>query len=481
MRFARTIAVVGVGLLWLGYGPVVLLLAAVSLYFRPVRAWLRPTRRVVGAWLVAVLALAGLAIVLPDGWVPIPPGPGALVTPGYAGRPAHAEPAGPRQRPNPRLARASFPGPLGESPGVRTRSYGVDGCREISVDSHGRLVALCGDADGPVLRLVDPDSLRQLASKDLPAGADAPCTGAFFLGDRDRIVVATHDRRLLVIGTADGDGEPDLTTQTSVSIADDLADDDCVVGLQPDWQGRAWFVSRDGRVGVVDGDRVRVLDLAEEVAKPLTVARDATYVVTVEALYRVDRRSDGTPVVDWRVAVEDSGSAPVVLPSGPVAVLDDDDVRLLQASDGEEVCQVELFGGALVAAGSGVVVQNHHGYGGPLSTALGRTTAGGLARVDPAEGDCTVTWTSDLVAPSGAPRVSLPSGLVYAYTKRHSWLGVNAWYLTALDLRTGRSVYAVRTGLGVLHDNHHGSIALGPDGSAYVPVLGGLVRVHDRD
>src|SRR3954471_1239939 len=88
MRFARTTALVGVALLWWAFGPVVLLPAAGSLYFRRVREWLRPTRRVLAWWAVALLAVAGPVYVVPDGWVPIPPGAGALVTPSYVGRPA---------------------------------------------------------------------------------------------------------------------------------------------------------------------------------------------------------------------------------------------------------------------------------------------------------------------------------------------------------------------------------------------------------
>src|SRR6478609_3263684 len=88
MRFARTIALVGVGLLWLAFGPVVLLLAAASLYFRRVRDWMRPTRRIVAAWVLAAAAIAGLVVVVPDGWVSIPPGGGVLASPGYTGRPA---------------------------------------------------------------------------------------------------------------------------------------------------------------------------------------------------------------------------------------------------------------------------------------------------------------------------------------------------------------------------------------------------------
>ena len=260
-----------------------------------------------------------------------------------------------------------------------------------------------------------------------------------------------------------------------------------MVGLQPDWQGRIWFVSAGGRVGVVDDGTVRVVDLAEQVADPLTVTRGGVYVVTDEAVYRIGAATGAKPLAAWRTPYDgESGSAPVVLSSGLVATAVDDgshlQVSLYRPGDGDEACHTAVFGddgstdGGLVAAGDAVVVQNGHGYAGPLSTVLGRTSDRGLARVD---ADCEVAWSTDLDVPSSPPAVSLASGLVFAYLKRHSWLGVDAWYLGAVDLRTGRLVYGVRTGLTVFADSHHGAVALGPDGSAYVPVLGGFVRVRD--
>jgi outer membrane protein assembly factor BamB len=111
----------------------------------------------------------------------------------------------------------------------------------------------------------------------------------------------------------------------------------------------------------------------------------------------------------------------------------------------------------------------------------GRATTGGLARVDadPATGECTVGWTSAEIAPTSVAKVSLATGLVYAYTKPRSPWGAGAWYLTALDARTGRTVWAVRTGLGAAFNNHYAAIALAPDGSAYVATLAGLVHVRD--
>ena len=52
----------------------------------------------------------------------------------------------------------------------------------------------------------------------------------------------------------------------------------------------------------------------------------------------------------------------------------------------------------------------------------------------------------------------------------------DAWFLTALDFRTGRTVYKRLAGDGLGYNNNYAPVTLGPDGTAYVGVLGGLVR-----
>jgi hypothetical protein len=467
MRFARTVVLVGVGLLWLGFGPWVLVLAALSLLWRPAREWLRPTRRVVAIWAAVVVVLAGLAVVVPDGWVPIPPGPGRWATPSYVGRPSVA---------------GAERGPIGESPTVATRSYGVADCHRIEFDDDGRLVLLCG-GDRPVLRVVDPESLRQVRSAELPGSG---CVGRLAVVDGD--LVATSGQRILTIGVSD------LVIESSVDLAGSLGADDCVTGLGPDEAGRVWFASQAGVAGFVEDGRLRVIDLDDRVDRPLTVDDDGAYVAGADALHRVVVVA-GMPTLAWDSPYDDGGergSAPVVLADGLVAVADNRDPRLQvvfhRTDTGDVVCRAEVFGdddgatdGGLVAADTGVVVQNSHGYGGVRSTLLGRTTSRGIARVDVVAGKCQVTWTTDMNAPSGAPAVSVEDGFAYAWTKRHSWLGVDAWYLSALDLHTGHLAWARRTGLNSLADNHGGAVTLGPDRAVYVPVLGGIVRVADRD
>ncbi len=531
MRFQRTATLVAAVLLLWALGPVVLLLAAGALAVPRVRRWLRPTWRVVAGWVAAVAVLVGVVVLIPDGYLPIPPGAGALVTPDYAGRPAIPKPIEVRLPQHPHLSANGTssmhndgwasdayegPGPLGESPRVDTAWYGVEECATLAFDSRDRLVALCGNLSGPVLHVLDPESMRPEDTMELPARRDNGndklpwenlCGGSsFFLDDRDRAVTATTERSIVVVATADGNGDPDLTVETTYDLTQQVPEDDCLIALMPDWSGRIWYETEDGRVGFVDPDtgKATVLELGEEIANSFSVGEDGgVYVVTVNALYRLGVDAAGKPTVRWRTTYDrgtetkpgqlsrGSGTTPTLMPGGLVAITDNADPRMnvqfYETDGGDLVCQRAVFAddasatdSSLVSVGDGVIVENNHGYGSPLRTVLGRVPEGGFARVDVAGGECELVWTSDIAAPTSVAKVSLETGLVYAYTKRRGLLGVNAWYLTALDARTGRTVFSVRTGIGTMFNNHYSAVTLAPDGSAYVATLAGMVRVRDR-
>ena len=162
-------------------------------------------------------------------------------------------------------------------------------------------------------------------------------------------------------------------------------------------------------------------------------------------------------------------------------------VVVLRAVDGSQVCRQEVFGddasateAALTAVGgTGVVVSNGHGWTGPWRGVLGRRPPGGITRVDVVDGSCATTWTSEEVAPTSGTTVSHATGLLYAWTKRRSWLGVDAWYLTALDARTGRTAFAARGGTGPWAGDAGSPVTIGPAGTAFVGTRAGLVRVVD--
>ncbi len=85
--------------------------------------------------------------------------------------------------------------------------------------------------------------------------------------------------------------------------------------------------------------------------------------------------------------------------------------------------------------------------------------------------------------PARCAKASLGNGLLYAYTKPkltdRSATRVDAWYFTAIDIRTGKTKWSRLTGTGIQWNNHYAAIYLGPDGAAYIATLAGLIRIKD--
>ena len=472
-----------------------------------------------------------IALAVPAAAIPIPSLPPPLLTPTFVGAPATANPIASTPVPqNPYLApngrnnihddayatdAYSGPGPLGRKPVVTSELYGVEECATVAFDNAGRIVGLCGNLSGPVLRLIDPVTLKVLATHSLPGrqfkvGVNPLsdlCGGAYFyLDNLDRAVVETTARTIEVVADA-GNA---LTLQRTYDLTSAVPSDDCLIALAPDWNGLIWFESQDGIIGTVNPDTgaVHTTTLTGEVIAN-SFAVDETggvFIVSDHAMYRFDADPvSGMPVVSWRQAYDrgsttktgqlsqGSGTTPTLFGDGLVAITDNADPRMDvvvyrrgRESGGQFVCQAPVFApgasateNSLVAVGNSLYAENNYGYKDPTSTLLGATTTPGIARVDVTpSGQCVNVWTSSEIAPTSVPKASLASGLLYVYTKPKSLL-VDAWYFTAIDLRTGATVYSKLTGLGPEWNNHYAAIYLGPDGSAYIATLTGMVRIRD--
>ena len=85
--------------------------------------------------------------------------------------------------------------------------------------------------------------------------------------------------------------------------------------------------------------------------------------------------------------------------------------------------------------------------------------------------------------------MSTENGILYLYTREYDdeedtdddGIPKNAvaWYLTAVDFRTGDTLYKVFTGCGKNWNNSYGPITIGPNGHAYVGVFNGLILIED--
>lgn len=500
-------------LCWL-FGPWVLLIAFLALFSERVRNFLAPRfRRRLVLFVAVVLAFSGLAFWnAPSGRFPILSGPGVLTTPRYDGRPAAARPLRVAIPANPHLAAPGrspahgdagasntvpWSGPLGEQPTVTSTTYGARECAQVSFLKSGQLAATCVSPTGERAVVIDPRNMRPTSWRELPhrpSGGLNPftsvCTGTgFFLDDKDRMVVATAARQLVRLLPGEGlkeDRSFDLTGQVSAS--------DCLIATLPDWAGRLWFLSRNGVVGFVDPatGRTRSRQLGGKSLTTLTADdTGGVYALTDRALFQLRASSVGVRVGWRRGHGQGSGTPPMVLPGGRIAFTDQADGRLrvvfLDSRTGSQICRESVFESgssatrtALVSVGDGVLVVNNSGYGGPWRTMLGRTTSPGIARVDVSAGHCLTRWTTDLSSPTGTPRVSLANGLAYFLTKEHSWLGVDGWYVAALEAASGRLAYRVRLGVGPQFTPHRSAVYVAPDGSILVPTISGIVQVRDR-
>jgi hypothetical protein len=133
---------------------------------------------------------------------------------------------------------------------------------------------------------------------------------------------------------------------------------------------------------------------------------------------------------------------------------------------------------SLMASRAALFVENNYGYQDPFGPSSGALTTPGFARVDVRP--CRKAWeTHTERAPSVVPKLSTATGLIYTYTRDPDPLPIGQPYFwTAIDAHTGATAFKVYAGSGLGFNNNYAGIAIGPDGTAYLGVTGGLVALH---
>ena len=426
------------------------------------------------------------------------------------------------------------------SPNATVTFAGKGPCAGMAVTTEKLLLLQCGGATNFTMRLVDPNTLKDLATYNLPprpstlqaaesANLDkvySDSSGAYFyLDNQDRAVVADaaqHIQRIAHVQAADGtwsfkqvndwDLSPylphDCTTYTNPFPRGSC---DPVTGVLPDWHGLLWWITRYGRVGTLNPatGKVHIDYLAgQEIENSNSVSEDGVAVVTDHALYEFHARADGTPYVVWQAKYDrgtarktgqinqGSGTTPTVLGKQFVAITDNADKqmhvlvyrRATHLAEGQSrlFCSVPVFSAgqsatenSLVGWGDGLVVENNYGYLNPTTLAEGGQPPGGITRISVAANGCHVAWANPVLSPSVVPKLARGNGMLYVYSPTPVAGGLDEWYLTAVDWRTGKTVARIHTGDGPPYDNAWAPITIGPNNTAYISCFGGLISVRD--
>jgi hypothetical protein len=518
-----------------------------------------------------VLMLVGGASAQDDGTViPIEPGPETSL-PDYIGAPAKAHPtanSGVPQDPN--LAPYPFPhshsdiwmsdtmdiaGPLGRNPvtlsttlaAAHENSWMIQ-CGSMSFDSHGRLIAICFGVDEASVVLVDPDTLEMLNYYKLGVIKGPPygegdqkillSTFAIYgyLDNRDLLHIVSETKKITTLEVVDTLSGPVFEpVDDGYDLSELVGDGNRISGVMMDFQGRYWInMGTSATIYVLNPKTAEApyLDLprvnlgeGEFTRNGLALTKEgAAYIVTTEAMYRVDAGADDQPYIVWEAPYDTigevrsgqyekgSGTTPTVLGEGKyVAITDNADQMQVvvfrtdeRLDPGEDriVCEVPVFdfpgGGAgagsnsLTGLRNSLLVQNTSDYlydwGYEDAPArLVQPGKPGIERIDidPNGKGCTKVWVNTEVTSNMCMKLSTRTGLIYTQDRKYDAENdVYAVYWAALDFFTGEVVWEklagtfAKSGLARF-DNWWEPLAVGPNGSLYGTVYGGITMMRD--
>jgi hypothetical protein len=232
-------------------------------------------------------------------------------------------------------------------------------------------------------------------------------------------------------------------------------------------------------------------------------------------MYRIGARSDDQPYVVWSEPYETigtirrgqyelgSGTSPTVLGEGKYVAITDNAKQLqvvvfrtdepLDPNEDRIVCQVPVFqfagGGdgalsnSLIGSGLSLIASNNYNHLFDWTTGeLVRPSAPGFERIDiePNGRGCSKIWVNTEVATTSSPRLSTKTGLIYLYERKYdASQNVYVHYWTALDFRTGKTVWQKMAGTGTRFDNWYPAVAIGPNGALYNGAYAGIVSMRD--
>lgn len=403
-------------------------------------------------------------------------------------------------------------------------------CPTILQGGDGMPQALCTTVTdrSPKIFLLDPGNGQPLTSLSLPKGGLLGGVYAY-LDNADRMVMVDGDDNLIRVGHRRDGGDWKLAIDATIPLGAAVTghcgggDCDSVASLMPDQQGRVWFATANGAVGVVDpnsGAAQSITLPGEHVDNSISTAPEGTAVTTDHATYLFTADASGAPRQLWRRPYDrgparkpgqlswGSGASPTFF--GPrdgtdyLAITDNavpqENLLVYDTRTGAPVCSVPAVDGtenSPIGSGSSVFVASTYGYpypalpdnAGPSDPARADFT-GGMVRIDVnADGKgCTRMWTSE-VKSAAVPRLSLADGLIYTVARKNEVAGIgtgsagaliDTYHLVAIDAATGAEKSSRLIGTSTVHDTLQMVGTIAPGRVQYQGTTTGLFRITPR-
>jgi hypothetical protein len=413
-------------------------------------------------------------------------------------------------------------------------------CGTMAIDGHGRPLLTCMSWHEALVVLADKDTLQGLAAYPIPLPTNRlNALGAFYfyLDNSDRFVIATYPDQVYILAEGGTDANPTLEKVGGYDLSESIPDGDNIAGVMADWQGRLWFSvagagAEPAQICVLNPAHYTATDSGakcvqfgkdkkgnnELIRNTFALTEDGAYVVSSQKMYGIAAGSDDQPYVMWSEPYKTigkvklgqyslgSGTSPTIVGEGKYVGITDNDDQLhvvvyrtaarLGPKEKRVVCEFPVFkkgAGAdensLVGYDLSFLAENNYGYEFDFSTGEMKPNKPGFARVDidPDGKGCSLGWKNDEIASSVSGHLSTKTGLYYTLSRKmdkklkdkaHPY-GLDEYYWTALDWRTGKVVWEKWAGTGTWYDGWYPGLGIGPNGTMYVGEYGGLLAIRD--
>ncbi|MFT3922136.1 MAG: hypothetical protein QM778_06350 [Myxococcales bacterium] len=403
-------------------------------------------------------------------------------------------------------------------------------CPSVLVASDDMPIAVCTQLANqtPAIYLLDPASGSSLASRELTKGM--LFGGVYpYLDRQDFLLVVDGAQQLLRVGHRKASNASwELFVERSFSLAPSVeahcgsSSCDGIVGLAPDYDGRIWFATDHGLVGVVssfaDQPSVKTVSLepGERVLNSISTAPAGTAVLSDHALYLFTADASGAPTAAFRAPYDrgsarkpgqlsqGSGSSPTFFGprTGAEYLTITDNAQplmnlLVYRSDGagEPICTTSVPAPAgmgsensPIGSGRSVIIAGTYGYPYPAvpdgqaeSVPTSAPLSGGMVRIDVREDEsgCDVVWTNEMRS-SAVPKLSRADDLIYTIERqtvaKDGSSGLfDAYVYSVIAADTGDPVY--QQTLSGVTDTMQLAGTLGPDRTLYQGTATGIVRI----
>jgi hypothetical protein len=419
---------------------------------------------------------------------------------------------------------------------ARATSSPFFACGTMGFDSHGRPVMMCIGIGEAKVVVADATTLEALAWYAVPPPTNrltALGSAYFFVDSRDQVTVVGYPNLIWTLREGGSAAEPTLELVDEYDLAALVPAGDNIAGVMTDYQGQLWFDT----AGVADDPAkvcllnrvtypdVKCVSLGENedgthavIRNTFAVAKDGAYIASSEKMYRFGVGAGDQPYVVWSEPYKTigvvkpgqyslgSGTSPTILGNGKYVAITDNAEQLhvvvlrtaeqLGPKEERIVCEQEVFepgAGAdensLVGSGLSLLAENNYAYAFNFDTGAMKPNVPGFTRIDidPNGKGCSKVWGNSEVASSVCGHLSTRTGLYYTLARvmdesnkddQHPY-GVDVYYWTALDFRTGEVVWQKMAGTGTLFDGWYPCVGIGPNGTAYVGQYGGLLAIRD--